>query len=244
MDCGKTIRANIEITVGGRPLSLAMELPDRQVSLRELLPLIQIIDHKIIDVAVREANDKGEMVRCSKGCGACCKQLVPITQTEAWHISHVVNTLPKQKQKRIKQAYIDAEQLIKQGGLWEVLSNTAEIENMREIGFDYFDLGIDCPFLENDACSIHPVRPLSCREFLATSPPKECSQPREMKIRSVDIPTRISNVLSRVETDKKEGTFEWVPLSMALSWAGGHQEPPKMASTVWMEKFFNTLSGR
>ena len=33
---------------------------------------------------------------------------------------------------------------------------------------------IACPFLEDESCSIHPQRPVSCREFLVTSPAENC----------------------------------------------------------------------
>jgi Fe-S-cluster containining protein len=35
-----------------------------------------------------------------------------------------------------------------------------------------------CPFLEDESCSIHPDRPLVCREYLVTSPAELCAGPR------------------------------------------------------------------
>lgn len=32
------------------------------------------------------------------------------------------------------------------------------------------------PFLEDDACSIHPHRPSVCREYLVTSPAEHCAE--------------------------------------------------------------------
>lgn len=242
MKSKKNIPANIDINIGGHALHISMSLPDRTVSLRELLPTIQQINHKIIDTAVHQAEENGKTVSCKKGCGACCRQLVPITKTETWHISKLVEKLPREKQKRIKQAFREARETLQNSGLWEQLSDTTSIENTREIGFDYFDLGIDCPFLEDNACSIHPHRPLSCREFLAISDPVYCSTPREMKIESVDIPTRVSNTLSHIEGEKPTASFEWIPLSLALDWANTHEEPQTQAATTWMEKFFQALS--
>lgn len=243
----KNIPANIDIKIGGHALHVSMLLPDRTVSLRELLPTIQKINHKIIDIAVQQANADGKTVSCKKGCGACCKQLVPITKTETWQITELVNKLPKEKQKRIKQAFNEARETLQNSSLWEQLSNTALIKNKREIGFDYFDLNISCPFLEDNACSIHQHRPLSCREFLATSDPVFCNTPRDMKIESIDIPVRVSNSLRRIEDDQTtappvEAFVEWVPLSLALDWANTHDEPEKQAATRWMENFFQALS--
>lgn len=248
MKSKKNIPANIDIKIGGNILHVSMSLPDRAVSLRELLPTIQQINHKIIDIAVHQAETNGKTVSCKKGCGACCRQLVPITKTETWQIAELVEKLPKEKKKRIKQAFHKARETLQNSSLWEQLSNTALIENKREIGFDYFDLDISCPFLEDNTCSIHPHRPLSCREFLATSDPAFCNTPREMKIESIDIPVRGSNTLSRIEDNQAtnplvEAPFEWVPLILALDWANRHDEPEKQAATQWMENFFQALSG-
>ena len=242
MKSKKTIPANIDIKIGSQALRVSMSLPDSTVSLRELLPTIQQINHKIIDIAVHQSEANGKTVSCKKGCGACCRQLVPITKTETWHIAKLVEKLPREKQKRIKQAFREARETLQNSGLWEQLSNTSLIKNTREIGFDYFDLDINCPFLEDNACSIHPHRPLSCREFLATSNPVFCNTPRNMKIESIDIPVRVSNTLGRIEDGEVTKPFEWIPLSLALNWANTHDEPEKQAATQWMEKFFQALS--
>ena len=42
---------------------------------------------------------------------------------------------------------------------------------MRILGREYFQLGIPCPFLEEESCSIYHDRPITCREYLVTSPP-------------------------------------------------------------------------
>ncbi len=42
----------------------------------------------------------------------------------------------------------------------------------------YFHLGIACPFLEDESCSIHADRPISCREYLVTSPAVNCADPK------------------------------------------------------------------
>ena len=243
MKSKKNIPANIDIKIASHTLHVSMSLPDRAVPLRELLPTIQQITHKIIDIAVLQSEANGKTVSCKKGCGACCRQLVPITKTESWHIAKLVAKLPKEKQKRIKQSFREARETLQNSSLWEQLSSTTSIENTREIGFDYFDLDINCPFLEDNACSIHPHRPLSCREFLATSNPAFCSAPREMKIESIDIPVRASNTLGRIEDDEAATAFEWIPLSLALNWGSTHDEPEKQAATRWMEKFFQALSG-
>jgi hypothetical protein len=55
---------------------------------------------------------------------------------------------------------------------------TGTAEERIELSHEYFRLGIACPFLEDESCSIHPDRPMACREYLVSSPPENCRSPR------------------------------------------------------------------
>ena len=46
------------------------------------------------------------------------------------------------------------------------------------LSIEYFKFGIACPFLEDESCSIHPDRPMACREYLVSSPAENCRTPR------------------------------------------------------------------
>lgn len=37
----------------------------------------------------------GRVVSCRKGCGACCRQLVPLAWSEAYQPGELVNALPE-----------------------------------------------------------------------------------------------------------------------------------------------------
>jgi hypothetical protein len=55
---------------------------------------------------------------------------------------------------------------------------TGTEEERTELSHEYFKLGIACPFLEDESCSIHPDRPMACREYLVSSRPENCRSPR------------------------------------------------------------------
>jgi hypothetical protein len=57
-----------------------------------------------------------------------------------------------------------------------------------ELGHLYFEPAIACPFLEDESCSIHPDRPLACREYLVSSPASACAHPSPESIERVDLP--------------------------------------------------------
>ena len=91
---------------------------------------------------------------------------------------------------------------------------------MREIGLAYFRLGVPCPFLEDESCSIHPERPLACREYLVTSPASNCASPSADNIEMVPLAGKPSAAVMAVDRSSTPGG--WVPLVLALDWAGDH----------------------
>jgi hypothetical protein len=114
-----------------------------------------------------------------------------------------------------------------------------------ELALAYFALGIACPFLEDEACSIHPDRPLSCREYLVTSPASECARPTAETVKRVPMPVKVS--LALFHSGKEAGAREarWVPLILALEWAGSHVEPgPRPASEMLDEVLKNLARTR
>ena len=76
----------------------------------------------------------------------------------------------------------------------------------------YFRLGIACPFLESESCSIHRDRPLVCREYLVSSPSEHCADPVRGTIERVPL----AGGLSRRLAIGPEGRRREVPLLFAL----------------------------
>ena len=68
-------------------------------------------------------------------------------------------------------------------------------EERTPLALSYFRLGIPCPFLEEESCSIHPDRPLSCREYLVTSAPIHCAEQAPDKVQGVRLDAMVSLVL-------------------------------------------------
>lgn len=114
--------------------------------------------------------------------------------------------------------------------------------NEREaLGLEYFALGIPCPFLVDESCSIHQDRPLACREFLVMSPPEYCADPAGRRVEAVNLPVRLSNILARLST---QGPGLHVVLPLALEWVAAQtQEVPLRPGPEWVSHLFNLLSG-
>ena len=128
-------------------------------------------------------------------------------------------------------------------------SRTARASSKDEIasfGLAYFHLGIPCPFLEEESCSIHADRPISCREYLVTSPAANCADPKPGTIDQVELPGKVWTALARAGSAGPPARFiPWVPLVLAPDWASAHPDAsePRPVEDVF-RGVFAELAGR
>ena len=92
-----------------------------------------------------------------------------------------------------------------------------------DLALRYLGLGISCPFLEAESCSIHPRRPIVCREYLVTSDSSHCATPQADTIRMVSLAGKVSGALAAVDAGDGENV-PWVPLIVAAEWSQAHPD--------------------
>jgi Putative zinc- or iron-chelating domain len=117
--------------------------------------------------------------------------------------------------------------------------------NAHQFGLRYFALGIACPFLEEERCTIHKIRPLRCREYLVVSPAANCAQPASSDIVSVKPPVLLSNILSRWDTNGGAQSPELILLTMLEEWSAKHspeQSLPQRTSPELLQEFLHAFA--
>lgn len=105
--------------------------------LSRLLDAYGIIDQGVSEAIEREQK-QGRELACAKGCCSCCSthQDIPVYPLELMGMSwYVIEKLPSPTREKLKQQLQVADQLE------------------------------CCPFLLDGVCSIHPLRPIACRQF-------------------------------------------------------------------------------
>ena len=238
---GTTATAEIGMTMGGQPLRLRLTVPSGPARPRDLLPIVQGLTNMVVGDAVRKVEAEGKSISCQKGCGACCRQLVPISPGEARDIARVVEAMPEPRRSAVRERFAEARRRLDGTGLLEPLRRPTLLvgRHTNEIGLEYFALGIPCPFLEEESCSIHPDRPTACREYLVTSPAEHCARPSGETVRCVPLPSEVSRVLRDLEGPTAESPMGWVPLVLAPEWAETHpEEPPSRPGPALLQEFF------
>ena len=212
--------ATVTLTIGGRKLHLEFEAPTAPTRPVALLPLFQSITDAFVRIATEDAEADGATISCRKGCGACCRQLVPISPIEVEAIRALVEALPEQRRRVVIERFEKAVQALQAAGLLDALRAPQSVTrgSILALGDTYFAQGIACPFLEEESCSIHADRPLACREYLVTSPAANCAEPTAASIRCVAMPAKVSRAVRHLDAGVPGRTATWIPMILALEW--------------------------
>jgi len=239
------LQGNFKLLLGGAPVEMQFNIPAKPVKLRRMLPVFQQLTNKFVEISADAAEKSGTKVSCRKGCGACCRQSVPIAEVEAFKVARLIENLPEPRRSKIKQRFENASRHFRQNGWFEKLQNCPDDEELKKIALEYFYQGVPCPLLENESCSIHRERPLACREFLVSSPPENCADPSPETVDVIPQPVKPSNTLRRIGHIRKFGKINFMPLVFALDWVENNSEDfPEKTGDEWMADFFGDLTGK
>jgi Fe-S-cluster containining protein len=212
------------LNVQGARIEVNAQLPDGPVRPAILLPIIQDLSNSISDISEREAAGMGKPMSCREGCGACCRQAVPISPVEARMLSEWIDAQPGERREVLRARFRDAARRIEESGLAQSLRNAplTDKDKTHALGLKYFALGIPCPFLEEERCTIHPIRPLRCREYMVASPAEHCAHPETKEIIGIRPPVVLSRILGQWNASGDAEPYSFILLTMLDEWAAAH----------------------
>jgi Fe-S-cluster containining protein len=221
---------------------IAFELAEGRIEARIEMPSagerLVMLAYKVMDLSstaaemgVRAAQRCGMTVSCAKGCGACCRQLVPLSPPEAGMVYEFVKNMPEPRRSVIAGRFQRAVEQFRQTGLLNELRRMAaprpgESDDLA-VTRAYFSRQVPCPFLEDESCSIYPVRPSMCREYLVASPPEHCRDPFSHNIDRLPLSIRLSQALTRMWAAMTGRPPQLIPFILALEWT---RENPSIRS--------------
>ena len=237
--------ATADLVVAGRRLRLRLNVPDGPARRIELLPVFEALADAMVDAAASDAEAKGFTISCRKGCGACCRQLVPICEVEAESLRELVEALPEPRRTAIIERFERARERLADARLLDTLRAPERVcaGDADLLGGAYFALGIPCPFLEDESCSIHAQRPLACREYLVTTPAIHCANPSDATVHRVPMPALVSRAIRRIDEDTPRDYEPWIPMILALEWPCKNDDA-RQTGTSMVAKAFTFLTGK
>src|SRR5260370_34134380 len=222
--------ATLRLTIGELKVVHPITVPSAAVPATEIVPALQGLVNAVVAAA-----ETGKTISCRKGCGACCRQLVPISRTEGERLLQLIEAMPAARREALTRRFDAAAAAIEAAGLKDRSDRTD-----RELSLAYFALRVPCPFLEDESCSIHAERPLVCREYVVTSPAELCAGPTQEGVTPVAVP-KVSPAARRLQDDKDD----WFPLALLMDWA--HTRPrstQRRAGPEWIQRFVERMSRR
>lgn len=226
--------------------SISVPLPAGEVPGYAVLPALRALVDAMMQRVKAASAERGETVTCRAGCGACCRQYVPLSDMEARALVEVVERMPEDRQARVRARFAEAEARLREAGMWDRITVGGRIRNDEhmELVVNYFFLNIPCPFLEDEACSIYPDRPLICREYLVISPETHCAKLERTSIKRLPAP-QTSVALHLMDGKYHPDGYNLFPLVGLLDWVRRHSEDPeRRTAEAWINHFGNAMQKR
>jgi len=224
----ETVSVEFTVGIGDGKFTATAVVPAGQTNLTQILPVLQSLDDSIIAGVAAQLGQAGRAISCRAGCGACCRQMVPISIFEAEALTAWIRTLPESRQQELARRFHQALLKLAAAGLIDRMVNEdwlARTESTRKLALDYLYQRVPCPFLDDESCSIHPMRPLICREYLVTSPPEHCVDPATLQAHPVPLPLNLSRILNRIGAEVEHDSRGWIPLLFLFAWMQSGARP-------------------
>lgn len=239
------------MTVGGRPLKMRVDVPTGPITPAALLPLYRALVDRLMAMSFKATEEAGKPISCGKGCAACCRQVVAISALEARELMKLVERLPEPIRSRVRQRFTDARRRLAAEAPHLIprlqyprefpLDTAATFEMARE----YLRLGIECPFLEEETCTIYEERPVTCRQYAVVSPPEHCAT-LSNEVRSLE-PTggSASQWMPVWERTRSGHPADYIALVVAPDFVAEHpDEPPARAGLDLFNEFITRMLQR
>lgn len=222
---------SVELETATGPVRGKLAVNSGPMRLAELVPLAAQIADIFSSRAVAAEETEGRTLSCALGCAACCRQLVALSIPEVLFLGEVVGRQSQEHREALVQRFDGVIGRLQRSGLMERLAATdLDEEESNRLASEYFLMGLDCPFLEDETCGIHALRPTRCREHGVTSPPAWCASPFESSPAALPMPRPLAEALALLTAELTGEPARLVPLTLAPVWARSH---PDLAHRTW-----------
>jgi hypothetical protein len=97
------LTATAKLRIGNQKLELRLVVPAGEVPAETLLPTLHELSNRVAEGVEERVQKNGLKISCRKGCGACCRQPVPISRAEARLLAGIVHGMPDEAQVVIRE---------------------------------------------------------------------------------------------------------------------------------------------
>ncbi len=206
--------------------ALAVTVPGEPGPARAILPALRTLVDSQTPAFHAASAAVGKPVTCKRGCAACCRQIIAVSDVEAHALARLVEAMPAPRRARVEARFADAERRMLE---WRPLDRLMPLEPLSDDDFrlrarEHYRLGLACPFLEDESCSIYADRPMVCREYDVVSPPSVCGRLAEGERPVGIVRPPVGEALELLTSTDDPPRRVAMPLTFALRWAVEHPE--------------------
>src|SRR5437762_2619918 len=139
------VTLGVELVSPGWKLKTTIGVPAGPTPLPQVLPLAHGLADAVTRMAEQAVEQQGEKITCRKGCAACCRTMVPISEIEARGLRALVDSLPEPRRTQIRERFADALRRLDQAGRLDKLRARTRWKDAdhRENQTEYFRLAPD-----------------------------------------------------------------------------------------------------
>lgn len=255
METGEMLTGDLKLDIGGEHFEMSLTIPAAPVKPRRMLPVLRKLTDDIVTRGIEKSESAGLPISCSKGCGDCCRQALLISEAEAFELYDLVESMPAERRTAVKQRFREARERFAQldwFDRFDVMTERAKAGPNDDLArefvsllSEYIEQRVSCPFLEDESCSIYEQRPLTCREYLVTSPAKNCIAPRPDNIKKVPMAGSPSKAFSALVSTENAARPSSLLLIRLMEFAETHAEKfDERPGPAWADDFFRQLTNR
>ncbi|MEK7753237.1 MAG: hypothetical protein AAB654_15035, partial [Acidobacteriota bacterium] len=89
------------LTLEDREIEASARVPAGPVRVVDLLPVLHNLASAVVAVGEEQVREQGKVISCGPGCGACCRQNVPISEMDARYLAALVEAMPEARRARV-----------------------------------------------------------------------------------------------------------------------------------------------
>src|SRR5689334_13165705 len=84
----RTLHVDLQTRLGR--ITGNLPIPPDKIRLSDLAWMAMPLLERMVGMSVQHDEEQGRKVSCKQGCGACCRQAVPVSPPEAWMLADLV----------------------------------------------------------------------------------------------------------------------------------------------------------
>lgn len=201
----------------GETLTVALDVAEQPARYSDIVPAAMALDDRMVELAIRRAQQRGEQIHCREGCCHCCRYVVAMSYPEACYLLDVLRALPADVKSPALEWFAETYRQAEQAGIVALAAAAPTLQEALAYLGDWMrkEQRADCPFLRDDRCSIYEHRSATCREFLSLDGPATCEA---LQTRRPIIPINLSLSLSMLHARLADEPAGLVALPLFQTW--------------------------